>query len=132
VLVGCGHFDKVSRRIAELKDTDASVRGNAAEALGNIKDPRAVQALLAAFKESDLAVIAGAYPFFIRRGEPGSENALIQALNAHGNERMAIEFLYCGNSALEAASPEWAGAHGYKVLGLKPGVTTTLRWGRGQ
>jgi HEAT repeat protein len=37
--------------IGALKDQDATVRGNAAEALGRIKDPRAVEALAAALTD---------------------------------------------------------------------------------
>jgi hypothetical protein len=67
-------------------------------------------------KKPDLAVIAGAFSFFIQRGEPGSEDALIQALNAYGDKDMAEAFLNRGNSALEAAARQWAVAHGYQVI----------------
>jgi hypothetical protein len=67
--------------IAALKDADPEVRLLVAEALGDSKDLRAVSALLASLKMRDMDVIAGAMPFFIGRGEPGSEDALIEVLH---------------------------------------------------
>ena len=110
--------------------SDVDIRRNAARALEETKDPRAVEALLAAWKEPDLGVIAGAYSFFIKRGETGSEGTLIQALNAYGNYAMAVDLLNCGNSALEAAASEWAGKHGYRVT--SGGGSGGPRWGSGQ
>jgi hypothetical protein len=99
--------------------------------LGKIKDPRAVNVLLAALRERDLAVVAGAYSFFIERGEPGSEDVLIQALNAHGSGATAVAFLNCGNSALSKAAGEWAEAHGYEVQQWY-GTAGHARWGSGR
>lgn len=126
--VGYGQADQVSRMIADLKDRHAQVRRDAASGLGYSKDPRAVEPLLAALKEPDLAVIAGAYSFFIERSEKGSEDALIQALNASDySKSMAEDYLNCGNSALEAAAREWAWKHGYQITA--GGGGGTVRWG---
>jgi HEAT repeat protein len=128
VPVGYGQADEVSRLIAALKDSDKDVRRNAAGALGNINDPRAVEPLLAALKEPDLAVIAGAYPFFIERAEKGSEDALTQALNVSDySKSMAEDYLNCGNSALEAAARKWARTHGYQARPMFGGAT--VQWG---
>jgi len=120
---------------AALKDKDANeIRWKAAGALGKIKDPRAVHVLLAGLRERDLAVIAGAYGVFIERAEPGSEDVLIQALNAHGSEEMAEAFLNCGNLALGGAAHKWAHKRRYEVetrdsLGWGP---VGVRWGSGR
>lgn len=129
VPVGYGQADEVSRLIAALKHAHAKDRRDAASGLGYIKDPRAVEPLLAALKEPDLAVIAGAYSFFfIERAEKGSEDALIQALNASDySKSMAEDYLNCGNSALEAAAREWAWKHGYQITA--GGGGGTVRWG---
>jgi len=121
----------VEALIAALKDPDAHVRGNAAEVLGEIKDPRSANPLLAALRQLDLAVIVAAYRFFIERGEPGSEDALIQALNAHGSGKMARDYLNCGNWALEAAAREWARQHGFKVVSWPSSgqAREGVRWG---
>ena len=114
--------------IAALKDSDKDVRKYAARTLGEINDPHAVEPLLAALKEPDLAVIAGAYSFFIGRAEKGSEDALIQALNASDySKSMAEDYLNCGNSALEAAAREWAWKHRYQITA--GGGGGTVRWG---
>jgi len=114
--------------IAALRDANQDVRQNAALALGMIEDRRAASILQSAMKEADLVVIAGAYWFFIQQGEPGSENTLIQALNAHGKSEMAQAFLNCGNTELEAAGRKWATAQGYytipEIRHFQPG-----RWG---
>jgi len=105
-----------------------SVRIGAARALGNIEDPRAASILLAAWSESDTEVIAGAYSFFIRRGEPDSEDALIAALNRFGNSDMATDFLNCGNSKLGQAGSKWAGRHGFQMTRV-PGGGGSVQWG---
>jgi HEAT repeat protein len=115
--------------IAALKDTNANVRRNAAQALGQIKDPRAVEPLLAELTLRDAAAIAGDYIFFIKRGESGSEDVLIEALNLFGGEGMAQDFLNCGNARLEDAGSAWATRHGYQIF---PGYGlggSSLRWG---
>ena len=97
--------------IAALKDPNHDVRNLATMALGTTetRDPRAISALLEAFRIRNTTVItgAGAYIFFIKRGESGSEDALIQALNVSGNWEMAKAFLNCGNPKLEDAGRRW-------------------------
>jgi hypothetical protein len=109
--------------INTLKDPDWQIRRNAATALGEIRitaashgisdsaspanDPRAVASLLAGLKEPDSAVIVGACKFFLRRGEPGSESALIQALNARGDSDMAVLFLNSGNPTIRRCTPSF-------------------------
>ncbi|MBU0701595.1 HEAT repeat domain-containing protein [bacterium] len=135
-VAGCSKTDRVDKLIQELKDGGWNVRSNAAEALvkigtsavepllaalkdeksdarwyavealGKIKDARAVKPLIAALKAKDLAVIAGDYSFFIRRGEYGSEPVLIDALNKYGGSKMATDFFNCGNSQLKKAAKE--------------------------
>ena len=102
----------------------------AAGALGEIKDARAVELLINAFNEKDLETIAGAYSFFIRRGEQGTEAVLIEALNKYGFESMAIAFLNCGNSHLGEAAEKWAKENGYLIITTPSG--NGLRWGSGQ
>jgi HEAT repeat protein len=113
--------------IAALMDTDTIVRKGAAEALSNMNDPRAVSALLAAWKKGNSAVITGADFFFIQRGEPGSEDALIEALNQFGDREMAYDLLNCGNSKLEEAARAWAKSHGYQNMKI-PG-RGSAQWG---
>jgi len=82
-----------------MKDAQSDTRQAAASALVEINDPRVTSALLAALKEHDIPVIASTYFFFIHHGEPGSEDALIQALDTYGNKSMAESFLNCGNGS---------------------------------
>jgi len=85
--------------IAALKDTDADVREGATDALGQILGKIGISAVVP----------------LIRRGEPGTEDALIQALNESNDREMAEDFLNCGNSKLEDAAGAWASRHGYRI-----------------
>jgi HEAT repeat protein len=78
-----GDARAVEPLIAALNDQDRSVREGLTEALGEIGDARAAEPLIAALKDKDLKIIKGAYKFFIRRGKPGSEPILINALNSN-------------------------------------------------
>jgi hypothetical protein len=98
------------------------------QVLGQIKDPRAVEPLVAAQHQGDLEVITGAYQFFIERGEKGSEAALIMALEKYGSRQMAEHFLNCGNDLLEEAARKWAEAHGYTITSSLYGVDIPI-WG---
>jgi hypothetical protein len=76
-------------------------------------------------------VIAGADEFFILRGEPGSEDALIEALNKSGDDNMAEDFLNSGNQKLHDAAMAWADNHNYKTTNIytyRPGAKST-GWG---
>jgi hypothetical protein len=100
-----------------LKNPDGDIRRNSATVLagtGRIfetgamqSDPAAVSALLAALKERDTDAIAGAFPFFLGRGDPGSEDGLVEALDKSGDRMMAEAFKACGNAMLEEAGRKW-------------------------
>jgi HEAT repeat protein len=118
--------------IAALGDRRAEVRKHAAGVLAGIYDLRANHALLAAYRKPDYAAIAGAYSFFLSRREPGSEDALITALDKFGYPDMATAFLNCGNSKLEAAGDRWATHHGYSTTRLSVPGGGNPRWGSGR
>lgn len=120
--------------IAALKNPDPDTRRRAAEDLVEVlrwqssqKAPSAVSALLAAWSEHDTVVIAGADQFFITRGEPGSEDVLIEALYQSGGVKMADDFLSCGNVKLEDAAHKWAASHGYRIESTSFG--RSIGWG---
>lgn len=113
--------------IAAMKDSDARVHQIAAEALGEINDPQAVNFLLSALREHNTDVIAGAYDFYIRRGDPGTEDALIEALNKSGDTEMAEDMLNSGNTKLHDAANNWASANHYEVNYMPGGKATS--WG---
>jgi HEAT repeat protein len=104
------------------------VQLNAAAALGEMGDPRAVAILLRALKTHDTTIIIGATSFYIKRGNTGSENTLIEVLENAGSGIMAQQFLTSGNSKLEQAASEWADKHGYRVM-VQPGGGGGPTWG---
>jgi hypothetical protein len=91
--------------------------------------------LLAAWKQHDLAAIAGAYTIFIKLGEPGSEDLLIEALNQFGGPEMAGDFLNCGDSKLKSAAVSWAASHDFQIdatFGRATAGGGSVQWGRRQ
>jgi HEAT repeat protein len=95
-----------------LHDENAQTRKLAAEALADLAmrrdaDPRPKEALLAALRTQDAAVLAGAFQFYVGLGAPGSEGALAAALQQYGDQMMAEYFLNCGDVQLEDAAREW-------------------------
>jgi len=115
--------------IAALKDEDRKFRKRAARALRQFDDdPRTVESLITALKDKDLAVIAGAYGFYLRRAFPSTKDILIEALNSFGDASMADDLLNCGNKKLEGAARVWASNHGYKIMPFH-GSRDPLRWG---
>ncbi len=112
--------------INALNDESPDVREEAAKALIGIGTP-ASETLNRALKENDLKVVADAYYFFISIGEPGSEAALIGALNKYGSKRMALDFINCGNIQLKEAAYKWAESHGRKIE-ERAGSTDGPRW----
>jgi HEAT repeat protein len=100
--------------IAALLDRgDDSLRALAAGALARIRGDAADEALRAAATREDLAVVAGAYTFFLSEG--GFDDILVSALEARGGQSMAISFLNSGRSTLESAARAWAEANGYII-----------------
>src|ERR1035438_1045624 len=93
---------------AAMKDPDPNVRYWAATRLASNPSNGV---LLAALRDHDLEVIANVYAFFISRGEPGSEDILIEALDKSGDLNMAQAFLNCGNAKLEQFARSWAAQH---------------------
>ncbi len=115
------------------KDEDSDVRGAAAGALGEINSRSAAGVLNAALKDKNLEVVAAAYRFFIRRGEEGTEDVLIAALNEYGDKSTAHGFLDCGNPKLEAAAVTWAEKRGLQISTLRDMYERAgLRWGSGR
>jgi len=86
-----------------------------------------VNVLLTALREHNEKVIVGADNFFIKRGEPGSEDALIEALDKAGDQYMAADFMNSGNQKLQSAGDAWASRNNYEIRYM-PGVGRT-GWG---
>jgi HEAT repeat protein len=118
-------------------DPSDLVRAAVAGALGHMASPRAVNVLLQALKDRDLAMIAGAFVFYVKRGELGSEDALIEILNSSasdlsstgGNFRMAEIFLNSGNPKLESAAMKWSKDNKIEVINRSAGSEQPVRWG---
>lgn len=97
-----------------LGDEYPGVRYAAANSLVSV-DPGLTQFLVDALNNRDIETVASAYPFYIRKGIPGSEPVLIEALNAHGSKWMAEKYLNSGNGQLEAAANTWSSNNGFLV-----------------
>jgi len=89
-------------------DDDCYVKKFAAQSLGEIKDDRAVECLCNGLKEGNMYITAGAYRYFLRRGEAGTEGALIKALHTSFNRNMIDDFANCGNIQLREAALKYS------------------------
>jgi HEAT repeat protein len=123
-----GDAGAIEPLIAATADTDSTVRRMAAGALGRINNPRAANFLIDAFRRRNWDVIVGACEFFIRRGEAGTEDTLIEALKQSGDEGMAEAMLNSGNDKLHDAAADWAGNNNYEIQ-FQPGAGSAT-WGK--
>ena len=107
--------------IATLKDENPDRRISASWTLywvwNKYNDMRAILPLITAVEEKDVAVVAGAYYFFLERGEDGTQPILIEALNQYGHrsKEMVTDYLNCGEPQLRKAAEQWAHTHGYYI-----------------
>jgi HEAT repeat protein len=109
------------------KDKDCFVRRCAARALGEVRDPEAAEFLDEAMKKKDLEVIKAAYAYYIRKGEPGAEDILIEALRELcWDKKMIFDFAHSGNEKLKQAADEIVKKQGYKA----PLDWSGPRWGK--
>ena len=102
-----------------LSVCESPFANSAADALEKIGKP-AVGPMLFALRSRETAACYATYRFFIARGEPASEDALIEALGRYGNDRVAAELIKCGNARLENAATAWAKSHGYEITDAEP------------
>jgi len=129
VLGEIGDSRAVEPLLSVLNDEDIDVRKSCARALEKLLDNRIPDIFLTALKNKDLEIVAGGHAFFIRKGQAGSEEVLIEALQACGDRRMATDFLNSGNSQLEEAARKWAKNQGYVISpGIGPGGSGP-QWG---
>ncbi len=107
-------------------DYNSAVKINVARGIG--RGLRAEAALKKARDQGDVAVVAGAYHFFIWEGDPLSEKFLIAALQEFGTKEMAVDYVNCGNPKLAKAGRSWGSDHGFFVLSL-PTTESRMKWG---
>jgi HEAT repeat protein len=69
--------------------------------------------------------------YFIHLGKPGSEAALITALDQTGDliEAPVLDFLESGHPPLVEAARAWASRHGYTITGQAAGFLSWGDWG---
>ena len=115
-----------------LTSEDRDTRFAAADALVRIQRgaPEAVGSLTSDLDDGNLKSIAANYAYYIRLGQTGTEEILAKALRKYGDKSMALDYLNCGNDALDAAAREWAADHGYEVH-TEEGIYGGPQWGQG-
>jgi HEAT repeat protein len=123
-----GDIKAVEPLLAALKEKDPIVIMAAAKALSGFDNLRALDALALALQEKHLPAIAGAYEYFIRQGQSGTESLLIDALNQFGDILMGEAYLNCGNAELAQAAEEWAASKGYTMT-TSSSTRDFPRWG---
>jgi HEAT repeat protein len=112
---------------AAQKDTDCFVRRVAARALAEVKDPIAAEFLDGAMKKKNLEIVSAAYAYYIRKGEAGTEDILIEALwEGCYEKKMVFHFAHSGNEKLKQAADEIAQKGGYAITTDSSGP----KWGK--
>jgi hypothetical protein len=105
------------KELAQLIDIEAlnGPKEAAARLLESGGGDEADTVFIQALRRGDLMVVAAAHGFYVRRGEPGSEPAVVRALQQYGTKDMAVVLLNCGNTVLADAARAWARERGYKI-----------------
>jgi len=112
---------------AAQKDTDCFVRRVAARALGEVNDPVAAEFLDDAMTKKNLEIISAAYAYYIRKGEAGTEDILIEALwEGCYEKKMVFDFAHSSNEKLKQAADEIAKKRGYTIAADSSGP----KWGK--
>jgi len=112
---------------ASAEDRDCCVRKFAARALGEINDPKAAKYLDSAMKKKNMDVVSGAYRYYIRKGEQGTEDILIEVMQkCFYDKTMVLDFVSCENDKLKQAAEKVAAEHKYT---LPPGWSGP-KWGK--
>jgi len=112
---------------AAQKDTDCFVRRVAARALGEVHDPVAAEFLDDAMTKKNLEIISAAYAYYIRKGEAGTEDILIEALwEGCYEKKMVFDFAHSSNEKLKQAADEIAKKRGYTISADSSGP----KWGK--
>jgi HEAT repeat protein len=118
---------------AQKSDTPYSdERIEIARSLWQIGGARAEEALLAGLKEKDMAIVFGACPFFIERGDEEAEPIIADILNMKTPPYSTLAdvadyCMFCGNSRLEKAARKVARNYGWDIN--DPRYKTGPRWG---
>jgi HEAT repeat protein len=118
-----------------LKEKDQNQSFSAAWTLywywDDYKDNRAIVPLVEAFDNGDVAVAAGAYKLFIKRGKPGTEWLLIKALDFIGIKggEMVVDYLNSHNENLKESAREWVKKSGFLSVVEKQQLTISPIWG---
>jgi len=100
---------------AAQEDIDFCVRRFLVRALAEIKDPTAAEFLDEAMRKKDLETISAGYVYYIKKGETGTEDLLIEALQSWYDKKMMCDFVHCGNEKLKQAADKAAKKRGQKV-----------------
>lgn len=108
-----------------LNHQDLDFRNEAAKMVMDIKG---VQYTMGLLKRADRLMAAKSlYVYVISRGESGTEDLLVSALDRFGEIRMALDFVGSKNERLRAAGMEWIRKMGFQSPEKPP--TGGPRWG---
>lgn len=119
----------VPKLVEAMKNSSYDVRFGAADALVKMGKVNVLDNIITNSLGQDLGRIAESYPYYIRKGNHGTESVLVRALNAYGTVAMAEDYLNCGNDILENGAEKWAKDNGY-IVTKKPGVHNGPIWGQ--
>ena len=111
-----------------MTDSSKDVRWPAILAVAELDTPQVVARMDRAIADNDLALIADANQYFVRQGTEESEEALLKALEHHGDISLVTDLLNSGNARLQTAARSWATARGREVRVID-GESGAATWG---
>jgi hypothetical protein len=114
----------------KMRSNTQSVRFAAGDVLVKMIEyhPEALSNLTSAIDKQGIKTIANNYIFYIRLGQPGTENIILKALRYNFSLTMGLDLLNCGSSIIEEGAAKIGRENGYTVtsgVGTHPGP----RWG---
>jgi hypothetical protein len=136
---------RAAQLLRALRDPSPQVRKEAAVALGELREPRAVEPLVVllrdeelqwhaaqalveiggpkveavlmdALRREDYDVMAGAHRFYVRRGGPEAEKAMVKLLQKSNDLAVAQGLIEEGSPRLVAAARKWAASRGFELV----------------
>jgi hypothetical protein len=95
---------------------DEELQWHAAQALAEIGGPKVEAVLMDALRREDYDVMAGAHLFYVRRGGPEAEKAMLKLLEKSNDLAVAQGLIEEGSPRLVAAARKWAASRGFKLV----------------
>ncbi len=125
-----GSKEAIPDLLKASSDNDKRVRRGAVWSLAEIGGADVIEFFESAKVNQDLTTIVWGCQYYIKKGEEGSEDIIIDAFKKHGDKIAALVLLNCGNIKLSTVAKNWAKKHGYMVSSFPSVGSSSISWGK--